>query len=130
VGESHHLANTFPPEIWSRVVVLPWPRLSSARKAIESSSQGDVGLALEYGLQSAFNPLANSARRTAAGGWRAVNREKSSSRGARAYHQISELFSEVKEVWARAEVWQPGQETLAGHCHVVFPAERLRTVLG
>lgn len=25
VGESHHLANTFPPEIWDRVVVIDWP---------------------------------------------------------------------------------------------------------
>lgn len=27
VGESHHLANTVPPEVWERVVVIRWPLL-------------------------------------------------------------------------------------------------------
>jgi hypothetical protein len=27
VGESHHLANTVPPETWERVVVVQWPSL-------------------------------------------------------------------------------------------------------
>src|SRR4051812_35553868 len=24
IGESHHLSNTFPPEMWSRIVVVQW----------------------------------------------------------------------------------------------------------
>lgn len=44
VGESHHLANTFPPEIWSRVVVIEWPRLQAASAVIERSSAPVVGL--------------------------------------------------------------------------------------
>ncbi|MEV5661107.1 hypothetical protein [Streptomyces flaveolus] len=27
VGESHHLGNTLPPELWDRVIVLRWPAL-------------------------------------------------------------------------------------------------------
>ena len=30
VGESHHLANSFPPEIWHRVAVISWPLLPEA----------------------------------------------------------------------------------------------------
>ena len=122
VGESHHLANTFPPEIWSRVVVLPWPRLPAAGPAIERVALDDVGLGLEYGLQSMLSPLANASRRTAAGGWRPVDWEGSRSRGARAYRQIGELFSAVKGVWDQAGRWQAGDGRLPGGCHVVFPA--------
>ena len=60
VGESHHLANTFPPEIWHRVVVLPWPRLRSAADAIARLPRDAVGLGLEHGLQSLFSPLTQS----------------------------------------------------------------------
>jgi hypothetical protein len=123
VGESHHLANTFPPEIWSRVVVLPWPRLRSAPHATGRLSPEDVGLGLEYGLQSLFSPLANASRRTAVGGWRTVDWPGSRSRGARAYRQLGELFADVKTVWDRAAGWTPGDEPLSGGCHVVFPAE-------
>ncbi len=56
VGESHHLANTFPPEIWKRVVVLPWPGLRFAQDAIGRLPQDAVGLGLEYGLQSLLSP--------------------------------------------------------------------------
>jgi hypothetical protein len=80
VGESHHLANTFPPEIWSRVVVLPWPRLGSAPQETEGLSEEDVGLGLEYGLQSLLSPLANASRRTSAGTWRSVDWTGSRSR--------------------------------------------------
>jgi hypothetical protein len=121
VGESHHLANTFPPEIWNRVVVLPWPRLRTAQTAVEGLSQDDVSLGLEYGLQSLLSPLANASRRTSAGTWRSVDWKVSRSRGARAYRQIGELFTEVKEVWELAESWSPGGDALPAGCHVVFP---------
>jgi hypothetical protein len=126
VGESHHLANTFPPEIWSRVVVLPWPRLGSAPQETEGLSEEDVGLGLEYGLQSLLSPLANASRRTSAGTWRSVDWTGSRSRGARAYRQIGELFAEVKEVWDQAESWSPGRNALPAGCHVVFPPRLLQ----
>lgn len=111
VGQSHQLASTFPPEIWHRVVVLPWPRLRSAPDAIARLPRDAVGLGLEYGLQSLLRPLASTSR--------------SRSRGARAYRQIGELFAEVKEVWDQAEKWPPGGDPLPGGGHVVFPAELL-----
>ncbi len=126
VGESHHLANTFPPEIWSRVLVLPWPRLGAAQKAIERLPPHEVGLGLEYGLQLKFGPLANASRRTSAGGWSIVNWETSHSRGARAYRQIGELFAAVEHAWERAEKWQAGDEALPAGGHVIFPAELLQ----
>jgi hypothetical protein len=30
IGESHHLSNSFPPEVWGRVVVLYWKRYLSS----------------------------------------------------------------------------------------------------
>jgi hypothetical protein len=125
VGESHHLANTFPPEIWNRVVVLPWPELSSVQPGIERLSPSEVGLGLEYGLQLKLSPLANASRRTTNGNWRPVNWATSGSRGAQTFQQIGELFSVVKDIWDRAEAWQPGDEALPGRCHVVFPARLL-----
>jgi hypothetical protein len=88
--------------------------------------QEDAGLGLEYGLQSLLSPLANASRRTSAGSWRAVDWTSSRSRGARAYQQLGELFSTVKDVWARAACWRPGDDPLPGGCHVVFPAELLQ----
>jgi hypothetical protein len=72
VGESHHLANTFRPEIWSRVIVVEWPRLATARAAIERLSEPIVGLALEHRLQASVTPLANASRRKPDGDWTAV----------------------------------------------------------
>jgi hypothetical protein len=131
VGESHHLANTFPPEIWSRVVVLPWPRLPPARAAIERMPQEDAGLGLEYGLQSLLSPLANASRRTPAGSWRAVDWTSSRSRGARAYQQLGELFSTVKDVWARAACCDPAtiryREAVTSSSRPNYSSSTLRT---
>ena len=77
IGESHHLATTFPPETWDRVVVISWPQLPQALDALISFDSRTIGLGLEHGLQLATNPLANGARRTADGGWRTINRTES-----------------------------------------------------
>lgn len=34
IGESHHLANSFPPEIWTRVVVVYWGQLIETRPGL------------------------------------------------------------------------------------------------
>jgi hypothetical protein len=127
VGESHHLANTYPPEIWSRVVVIEWPRLQEAGSAIERLSEPVAGLALEHRLQVLLSPLANTSRRTAKGGWRSVDRATSRSRGSRAALEIEELFSSVRRVWELAEAWNTGSQEvlLPAACRVVFPANLL-----
>jgi len=99
VGESHHLANTFPPEIWDRVVLVRWPELQGAAEASESLGARVVGLALEHRMQMAENPLANANRRTSTGGWRSVDRARSASIGARAAPEVEPLFRELKRLW-------------------------------
>jgi hypothetical protein len=126
VGESHHLANTYPPEIWSRVAVIEWPRLPAASAAIGLHSEPVAGLALEHRLQSMLHPLANASRRTPEGGWRSVDWVGSRSRGARAAREIDELFALVWAAWQAVERWTAtGDELLPAACHVVFPGDLL-----
>jgi hypothetical protein len=126
IGESHHLGNTFPPEIWSRVIVIEWPQLSGAAAAIERLSEPIVGLALEHRLQASLNPLANASRRMADGGWRIVKWSSSRSRGARAATGIDELFVSVMTAWNLAATCQPDdRDALPRACRVVFPASLL-----
>lgn len=102
IGESHHLANTFPPETWDRVVVLAWPQLPEAGALTERLGTKTVGLALEHHLQSRTMPLANAARRTSQGGWRVVDRTRSASIGARAAAEVQPLFDAVEALWNTA----------------------------
>lgn len=104
VGESHHVANTVPPEIWERVVVVQWPNLlkripDQEAQAAERLGPSTCGLAMEHQLQVAYQPVLNSRRRSTAGGWSARNIESSRSRGAEASSQLRELFREVRAQW-------------------------------
>ena len=99
VGESHHLANTFPPETWDRVVVVAWPQLAEADAVTAMLGTKTTGLALEHLLQSQARPLANAARRRSDGGWRAVDRTRSGSVGARAALEAQPLFDALTAVW-------------------------------
>jgi hypothetical protein len=121
IGESHHLANTFPPEIWHKVVVVAWPRLAEAEPLAAKLPPDVVGLALEHLLQDQLRPLANSERRTPDGGWRNIVPERSRSRGARTAHQVTELFQSVSRIWDEAASRTPGGTTETSTCRVVFP---------
>ncbi|GAA0209366.1 hypothetical protein GCM10010492_03850 [Saccharothrix mutabilis subsp. mutabilis] len=123
VGESHHLANTFPPEIWHRVVVVAWPRLPEAVALAGELADEDISLALEYRLQSLLAPLANASRRTPDGGWRPVDWTRSRSRGARAADKVDRLFTAVREVWEEAA--NAGSGTVTDTYSVAFPAQVL-----
>ncbi|MCP2258357.1 hypothetical protein LX15_002051 [Streptoalloteichus tenebrarius] len=125
VGESHHLANTFPPEIWHRVVVVAWPRLPEAGPLVERFGADEVGLGLEHRLQSWLEPLANGSRRRPDGGWREVDWATSRSRGARVGRQIDSLFEAVRRVWREAS--EAGSSTASEVYRVVFPGELLPT---
>ncbi|MFC0530816.1 hypothetical protein [Phytohabitans kaempferiae] len=107
IGDSHHLANTFPPEIWHRVVVTTWPELPAAGEVGGLSPQ-EVGLGLEYGLQRRLGPIFNAERRTPDGGWRANTLERSNSRGARVHLLVGPLLDEVERLWKVAGSAVPG----------------------
>lgn len=125
VGESHHLANTFPPEIWHRVVVVAWPRLPEAAPLVDALGLGHVGLGLEHRLQSWLSPLVNASRRTSDGRWRAVDWATSGSVGARTGRQIDVLFAAVQDVWREASQVASGAGAVSETYSVVFPAELL-----
>ncbi|SHV60415.1 Uncharacterised protein [Mycobacteroides abscessus subsp. abscessus] len=125
VGESHHLPNTFPPEIWDRVVVVNWPALPEAEAAMEEFDPKIVGLALEHHLQLRTEPLANTARRTKAGGWQSINRVNSKSRGARAAAAVAALSARVDRLWDAAAVHETGSGSLPSSIRCVRPAQLL-----
>ncbi|MET8100692.1 hypothetical protein ABZV29_30220 [Streptomyces sp. NPDC005236] len=130
VGESHHLGNTLPPELWDRVVVLHWPALLPMVPADERSTAEEVGdevcgLALEHALQVATTPLLNLRRRGHNGEWKPRNLTKSRSRGAVHAARLPRLCEITLATWqdlATAQV--PDEEfmrdTRAGR--VVLPS--------
>lgn len=124
IGESHHLATTFPPEVWHKVVVIAWPQLPSAAGLVDQLGNVTVGLALEYLLQLRANPLANEARRTGRGEWRLIDRTRSLSAGAKAASQVSALFEELQEVWELASSADRSQD-LPTSARCIFPARLL-----
>ncbi|MEV4215975.1 hypothetical protein [Micromonospora sp. NPDC049662] len=125
VGESHHLPNTFPPEIWHKVLVVAWPELPQARPLAENLGPDVVGLALEHALQERLCPLVNSERRTPEGGWREVAWGGSRSRGARAVPDVVDLVRAVGEVWDAASAQPSERSELPPSCRLVFPGQLL-----
>jgi len=126
IGESHHLANTFPPEIWDRVLVIDWPSLAEAEAALAHLDHATIGLALEHRLQVRVQPLANATRRTKGGGWRPIDRGKSKSRGARAAEAIGDLADAVDRLWDIAAVHDGESTSLPTAVRSVRPGELLR----
>lgn len=131
VGESHHLANTVPPELWERVVVVRWPELLdkvSTEEQATAAALGPVvcGLALEHRLQVATDPPLNSRRRNADGDWRPRNHALSQSRGAVHAHALPSLWQSTWKVWQELSTLEPpsdGRPLLTtGAGRVVFPA--------
>ncbi|MFJ1600705.1 hypothetical protein [Streptomyces sp. NPDC088261] len=131
VGESHHLANTIPPELWERVVVVQWPALLEKTPAEEQAAAAELGslicgLALEHMLQLATTPPLNSRRRHRDGDWRPRNQAQSRSRGANHSAALPGLWRLTWEAWSdlSARKVPPNGEsvltTSAGR--VVFPA--------
>ena len=125
IGESHHLANTFPPEIWKRVVVIPWPALPAASSVPADVTVGEAGLAREYRLQRWLGPLVNAEVRTRDGKWRPRSLENSRSRGAQTADRVDELFEAVKAVWVEAARVEPPLDQFSETYRTVFPAKLL-----
>jgi hypothetical protein len=119
IGESHHLANTFPPEIWSRVVVIAWPKFAEVELLVPIPSSA-IGLALEHLLQRRLQPLANASRRQSDGTFADVRWETSRSEGARHAPDIQPLFEAVWTAWDHAA--QQPADLITEAVRVVFPA--------
>jgi hypothetical protein len=121
IGESHHLANTFPPETWDRIAVISWGATPEATEPIARLGEKAVGLSLEYAMQLHARPLANATRRTPLGGWRPVDPLRSNSLGARSVGEIAALVALVKTLWAKASSGEPASPFL----RVVNPSQFL-----
>ena len=135
IGESHHLANTLPPELWDRVVVVSWPALVARVGAAEQRLVEDLGerlcsLALEHRLQLETAPPLNSRRRGSDGQWKERRLAASRSAGAAQARNLPELWRLVSESWdelAAAPTPESGSVLVRDAGRVVFPAgvERL-----
>lgn len=131
VGESHHLANTVPPELWERVVVIRWPVLLSSAPLNEQAVAAEIGsgvcgLALEHMVQVATAPPLNSRRRLASGDWKPRNLVQSRSRGAVHSRSMPSLGQLVLNAWEEFSVMAAPEGTPAldtGLGRVVFPSE-------
>ncbi|GGR48386.1 hypothetical protein GCM10010251_76620 [Streptomyces aurantiogriseus] len=133
MGESHHLANTVPPELWERVVVVRWPDLLARAPVGERATAAELGfdvcgLVLEHQLQVTTSPPLNSRRRNRDGDWRPRNHTQSRSRGATHAQALPALWQLTWEAWhGLATLQAPVNSqmlltTEAGR--VVFPAAR------
>ncbi|MFG2598259.1 hypothetical protein [Streptomyces sp. NPDC048462] len=137
VGESHHLANTVPPELWERVVVIRWPLLLSEAPEDEQAvaaelGTGVCGLALEHMLQVRTAPPLNSRRRTA-GDWRPRDLARSRSRGAVHSQSLPGLSRLVRAAWEDlSEKGEPKHSAVidTGVGRVVFPAALREPAVG
>ena len=104
VGESHHLANTLPPELWERVVVVRWPVLlaqasDAEQAAAEALGAAVCGLALEHRLQLVTSPPLNGRRRHRNGQWRPRDHAQSRSRGAVHAASLPGLWDMTWDAW-------------------------------
>jgi hypothetical protein len=129
IGESHHLANSFPPEIWSRVVVVYWGKILAEKpELLTTNSSTAVGLGLEYLLQKQIQPLFNRRKKRRDGAWRDVRWAHSASIGAKAAPLLGPLFQDVVLEWNAlstvAGADQAKIEKLFGR--VVFPSLLMR----
>ena len=115
IGESHHLANSFPVEIWKAVMVLRWHDLLSHHlpqdleqrlmrlSATVKKPLKTLGEALEYQLQLHYRPLFNMRKRKRDGSLRTVKPEKSKSAGALTAPHLGEIWTLIHKIWIQCE---------------------------
>jgi hypothetical protein len=108
IGESHHLAATVPPELWTRVIVVHWTELLGELAPVERNAatedKGSCGKALEYLLHRYYHPVINCYTRTVSGTYRERSPERSMSKAARDSKHFSELFETVLTIWSEFAV--------------------------
>ena len=131
--ESHHLAMTAPPELWTRVIVVQWAELlvRAAEREWVISDIKACGQALEYLLHCHFRPTINCYARTTDGRYRERPPEKSKSKASVGATAYLDLFKVVLGVWSDLEaVPEPasGESRVADYSpfgRVVFPVALL-----
>jgi len=133
IGESHHLAMTAPPELWTRVIVVQWAELlvRAAEREWVIPDMKACGQALEYLLHCHFRPTINCYARTTDGRYRERPPERSKSKAAVGAIAYLDLFKVVLGVWSALEaVPEPasGESRIADYSpfgRVVFPVALL-----
>lgn len=98
VGESHHLANTFPCDIWTRIVVLAWPAVLGVGEPLPETHTA-TGQALEFRLQQELRPQFNASKRTRSGEWRPNDWVRTRSRAALEGPRLAQEFGAVRLAW-------------------------------
>lgn len=136
VGESHHLANTFPPEIWSHVVVVRWPEVLRAygnSLGMGSYDFDNIGLALEHALQREFEPIMNVWRKSRDGNLVPVRVGASKSTGAivASSNEFQEFFHYFMSVWTELRNCDSGSSEweTCDYGGVAFPSRVYRRIL-
>jgi hypothetical protein len=126
IGESHHLANTFPPELWRRVIVLDWLALAKSPSVDPLPPDCDstaIGTAIELHLQRLYQPEMNMLRKSPSGAWVLRNLDSSRSRAAGLISTVSHLLPQVERTFEellQADIGPSSVQRSAAGC-VVFP---------
>ena len=116
VGESHHLSNTYPPEIWESVQVLHWKRvltehghdLAGLQKAVGEQFNASpaealklIGMSIEFLFQKAVRPEINIRTKLRQGGFKEVDFSESKSRQAQiAHRRLDPAFNDLTQAWS------------------------------
>jgi hypothetical protein len=125
IGESHHLAVTAPPEIWTRIVVVQWAELLDA--SLPESELRRCGQALEHLLHREFHPTVNCHSRTTDGRYRERRPEDSRSKAALSATEFANLFVAVLTAWSELASIPEGNGATAyrEYGRIVFPSALL-----
>lgn len=150
VGESHHLSNTYPPEIWEQVRILHWRELLEGKGHDLSKVQEEVskqfgvdaahsmkliGMGIEYLFQKGILPELNARTKLRAGGFKEVSFDGSLSRQASiAGKWLVPMYPDLLEGWqelALAEQSDPRPVLLLSvpTGSIVFPGNVLKEIL-
>ena len=111
IGESHHLSNSFPAEIWERVLVVDWESMVPDKESLAQSLVANglhsstklpmdiVGLGIEFHLQQSISPMFNARKKLRGGSWRQTDFTKSGSLGAKAagIPEVGQLAGRIAE---------------------------------
>lgn len=121
IGESHHLSNTFPPEIWAKVGVVAWQMLPGGQEAADGMGAALVGKCLEYLSQRDRNPLVNAAARNRVGDFMPVDHASSRSVAALRSGEIADLYSELRTRWDQIDAAADPTQSPDPAVRIVFP---------
>lgn len=141
IGESHHLANTYPPEVWQTVQILHWRQLLVAKghdldalqrsvaklcSARSKSTLELTGMGIEFRFQQETRPDMNMLTKRRDGGFKEVNPSRSKSRQAIVAREwiTGRIYEDLWASWtglqSAAEKFE-GDSLVAPFGSMVFP---------